>query len=117
MVSGQADQSSSVAMHTLRATASSSLALAEGSYIYSLEACSPGRFAAISSDDSLRTFDAASLDHVSLVAAGIHEGVTSLQAYDEQQQLLATGGRDGKVKLWDLRQNAAVVGMETCKFF
>lgn len=104
-------------MHTLKATASSSLSLAQGSYIYSLEASSPGSFAAISSDDSLRTFDATSLNHVSLVATDIHRGVTSLKSYDGNQQLLATGGRDGKVKLWDLRKgkNAAVVGMETCR--
>ncbi|KAA8651619.1 WD repeat protein [Aspergillus tanneri] len=103
-------------MHTLKTTASSSLALAEGSYIYSIAASSPGSFAAISSDDSLRMFDAAGLNHVSVVAANTHEGVTSLKSYDVGQQLLATGGRDGKVKLWDLRKGknaAVVVAMET----
>ncbi|KAK1144650.1 hypothetical protein N8T08_004954 [Aspergillus melleus] len=102
-------------MHTLKATASSSLSLAEGSYIYSLEASSPDSFAAISSDNSLRTFDAASLSHVSLVATDIHEGVTALKSYNDNQQLLVTGGRDGKVKLWDLRmgKKAAVAVMET----
>ncbi|GAB1203246.1 hypothetical protein APSETT445_001874 [Aspergillus pseudonomiae] len=90
-------------MHTLKATASSSLSLAQDNYIYSIASSSPGSFAAIASDDSLRVFDAASLSHVSVVAADAHKGVTSLKSYDAGQQLLATGGRDGRVKLWDLR--------------
>ncbi|KAL5362161.1 WD domain protein [Aspergillus floccosus] len=104
-------------MHTLQATASSSLSLAEGNYIYAIAAASPGSFAAISSDDSLRVFDAAGLAHVSVVAADTHTGVTSLRSYSVDQQLLATGGRDGKVKLWDLRsgKNSAVMEVETSK--
>ncbi|GAB1194792.1 hypothetical protein APSETT444_004042 [Aspergillus pseudonomiae] len=102
-------------MHTLKATASSSLSLAQDNYIYSIASSSPGSFAAIASDDSLRVFDAASLSHVSVVAADAHKGVTSLKSYDAGQQLLATGGRDGRVKLWDLRngKRSAVVEVET----
>ncbi|PYH97274.1 WD40 repeat-like protein [Aspergillus ellipticus CBS 707.79] len=101
-------------MHTLNATSSSSLSLAEGHYIYSLTPSSPTSFAAISSDDSLRVFDTG-LGNASVVATNIHEGVTSLKAYDASQQLLSTAGRDGKVKLWDLRsgKNSAVLELET----
>ncbi|KAF9884840.1 hypothetical protein FE257_001183 [Aspergillus nanangensis] len=104
-------------MHTLKATASSSLSLAEGNYIYSIAAASVGSFAAISSDDSLRVFDAADLSHVSVVAAEAHRGVTSLKSYDVGQQLVATGGRDGRVKLWDVRNgnNSAVMEVGTSK--
>ncbi|KAF5857685.1 hypothetical protein ETB97_005442 [Aspergillus alliaceus] len=102
-------------MHTLKATASSSLSLAQDNYIYSIAASHPGSFAAIASDDSLRVFDAAGLSHVSVIAADAHKGVTSLKSYEVGQQLLATGGRDGKVKLWDLRsgKKSAVVEVET----
>ena len=103
-------------MHTLKATASSSLSLPAENYIYSITAAAPGSsFAAISSDDSLRVFDAADLRRVSVIAAQSHrQGVTALKTYQQQQQLLTTGGRDGKVKVWDLRRGKgeAVVEME-----
>lgn len=104
-------------MYNLRATASSSLSLPADSYIYAIAASAPGTFSAISSDDSLRVFDAASLSRASLVAAKTHDtGVTALKTYGAgDQPLLATGGRDGKVKLWDLRNGtgAAVVEVRT----
>ncbi|PWY80497.1 WD40 repeat-like protein [Aspergillus heteromorphus CBS 117.55] len=102
-------------MHTLSPTASSSLSLARGHYIYSITPSSPALFAAISSDDSLRVFDSNTLNHASVAATNIHEGVTLLKTYDAGQQLLSTAGRDGKVKLWDLRggKSSAVLELET----
>ncbi|OJI96985.1 hypothetical protein ASPVEDRAFT_78730 [Aspergillus versicolor CBS 583.65] len=103
-------------MHTLKETGSSSLALPEDSYIYSIVPSSRTEFAAISSDDSLRIFDANKLNHASLVATNTHDdGVTSLRTYDANNQLVITGGRDGKVKLWDLRhgKNSAAVVVES----
>ncbi|RDW90070.1 WD repeat protein [Aspergillus mulundensis] len=102
-------------MHLLKQTGHSSLGLPEDSYIYSIVPSSRTEFAAISSDDSLRIFDANRLSHTSLLANNAHDGVTSLQTYDASNQLVVTGGRDGKVKLWDLRngKNSAVVAVES----
>ncbi|KAL2824175.1 WD40-repeat-containing domain protein [Aspergillus cavernicola] len=102
-------------MHTLKEADSSSLSLAKDNYIYSIVPSSQAEFAAISSDDSLRIFDVNKLSHASLVANNAHDGVTSLRTYDASKQLVMTGGRDGKVKLWDLRggKNSAVVAVET----
>lgn len=105
-------------MYTLQQADSSSLSLAQDNYIYSIVPSSHTEFAAISSDDSLRVFDANRLSHVSLVANSTHDGVTSLQTYDASNQVLITSGRDGKVKVWDLRsgKNSAVVAVESCEF-
>lgn len=102
-------------MHTLNAVAASSLGLPAENYIYSIAASAPGSFAAISSDDSLRVFDAANLDRVSVVSRTTHAGgVTSLRSYATgDSQLLATGGREGTVRVWDVRAGNAVVEMET----
>lgn len=101
-------------MHTLKAIASSSLGLPAENYIYSIAASAPGYFAAISSDDSLRVFDAANLDRVSVVSHKTHDGVSALRSYTAgDAQLLVTGGRDGTVKVWDVRAGNAVVEMET----
>lgn len=103
-------------MHTLQATASSSLSLPPGTYIYAIAATSPSssgtqpqhQFAAISSDDSLRLFDGHSLQPTAVVTAKSHGGgVTALREYPGCNGagvfLLATAGRDGAVRLWDVR--------------
>lgn len=106
-------------MHTLKAVASSTLSLPADNYIYSIVPSAPGTFAAISSDDSLRVFDAADLDRGSVVSPATHKGVTALRSFAMgESHLLATGGRDGKVKVWDVRagNGSPVVEMETGEF-
>ncbi|KAJ5819315.1 hypothetical protein N7474_004906 [Penicillium riverlandense] len=107
-------------MHTLTPIAASSLSLPTDSYIYSITPAAPGSFAAISSDDSLRVFDAANLNRGSVVAPKTHDGgVTALRTYSSgDAQLLTTAGRDGRLRLWDARagNGSAVVEMETGRF-
>lgn len=83
--------------------ASSTLDLPPGSYIYSIDKRS-GACAVISSDDSLRRFDGATLR---LQAGGLvertHAGVTCLRAFDEEGNVWVTAGRDGFVRCWDMR--------------
>ena len=83
--------------------ASSTLDLPPGSYIYSIAQRS-GVYAVISSDNSLRSFDGATLR---LQPGGLvektHAGVTCLRAFDEEGNVWATAGRDGCVRCWDLR--------------
>lgn len=103
-------------MHTLKAVASSNLSLPADNYIYSIVASTPGTFAAISSDDSLRLFDAADLNRGSVISNAAHNGVTTLQSFSiGESHLLATGGRDGKVRIWDVRagNGTPAVEMET----
>lgn len=100
--------------------ASSTLSLPADNYIYSIVPSAPGTFAAISSDDSLRVFNAADLDRASVISDATHNGgVTALRSFAMgESHLLATGGRDGKVKVWDVRagNGSPVVEMETGEF-
>lgn len=88
--------------------ASSSLDLPTGSYIYSILGRS-GAYAVISSDDSLRLFDGATLR---LRPGGVvdrtHAGVTCLRAFDGEGNVWLTAGRDGFVRCWDLRAGKKV---------
>jgi WD40 repeat protein len=111
-------------MHALQPTAASSLSLLSGTYIYAIAevpSSSAGRrqFAAISSDDSLRIFDGQSLQPLTVVSAKTHEGVTSLNG--TLPGFLATAGRDGAVRLWDVRSGhssgKADVEMKVGMFF
>jgi WD40 repeat protein len=84
----------------------SALSLPGQSYIYSLARGSGETLAAISSDSSLRLFDRHTLQ---LLPNGVLEnthlggGVTCLAEAGDGGNLLATGGRDGRAKVWDVR--------------
>lgn len=104
------------ACQLLRQQQQSSLSLPHGSYIYDI--CPSGNgddaLAAVSSDNSLRRFDKNTLQ---LLPDGIFKdihpgkngGVTCIHdipdgsAGANGKNLLATAGRDGTVKLWDVR--------------
>ena len=90
-------------MQLLSPLFSTSLSLPPDSYIYTLAPTS-GSLAALSSDDSLRVFDPSAPTHVTFTQKSVNQSVTSLKACSEG--VLATAGRDGAVRFWDVRQRA-----------
>lgn len=89
--------------HTLHATSSTSLGTAAGSYIYTLASASTDILAAASSDDSLRLFSPSTLAARGCVVRA-HDGITCLVRVGEN--VLATAGRDGCVRVWDVRDGS-----------
>lgn len=82
---------------------SSTLDLPANSYIYTLVPTSRG-LAAISSDDSLRLFDSSSPSSQPLTWSNVNTSVTCLKGFDNN--VVATAGRDGLVKFWDVREKS-----------
>ncbi|KAF2095942.1 WD40 repeat-like protein [Rhizodiscina lignyota] len=102
-------------MRHLKLSASSSLSLPPDSYIYNILPLSartspiayapPTRLAALCSDDSVRILDAKSLE-ANGVLKDVNESVTCLERFardGEECNVLATTGRDGRVRFWDVR--------------
>ncbi|KAL2351463.1 WD domain-containing protein [Cryomyces antarcticus] len=83
-------------------TASTTLALPAGSYIYTLLP-TPAGIAALSSDDSVRLFSADTLA-VTHVLPNTNKSVTSLKPVSAGGEVVATAGRDGVVRCWDSRE-------------
>ncbi|KAB2578206.1 WD repeat containing protein [Lasiodiplodia theobromae] len=96
-------------MRTAKLVAESDLSLPKDSYIYSLRQTN-SFLTALSSDNSIRTFDPKTLQ---LLPGGVigsaHSSVTCLETYSEDGNVLATAGRDGLVKCWDRRTKKAVM--------
>ncbi|KAF2140189.1 uncharacterized protein K452DRAFT_288955 [Aplosporella prunicola CBS 121167] len=101
-------------MRTATPLTASNLSLPPDSYIYALSPAGSSALAALSSDDSVRWFDPASLQLLpDGVVKNAHRSVTCLKAWDEH--VLATAGRDGAVRLWDRRTEGAVGGVSVPK--
>ena len=98
--------------------ASSNLSLPEDSYIYQLIPIhESSSLAAISSDDSLRLFDTASLQlKTDGLLDTVHDGITCLKAFDADRSCLLTAGKDATVRCWDLRSPRPVFELEHCRF-
>lgn len=103
-------------MRTAKLVAESDLSLPKDSYIYSLRQTN-SFLTALSSDNSIRTFDPKTLQ---LLPGGVigsaHSSVTCLETYSEDGNVLATAGRDGLVKCWDRRTKKAVMEFRVRKY-
>lgn len=98
--------------------ASSSLSLPKDSYIYKvIPVHGTQSLAAISSDDSLRLFDAASLRLSSNgLRDKVHDGVTCLNSFSADRSCILTAGRDAVVRCWDLRSREAAFEIKHRRF-
>ena len=89
--------------------ATSDVFLRDGSYVYQILPIR-SHLAAISSDDSLRLVDPATLREAPNGAfSTVHAGVTSLRAPKSSSGMLITAGRDAAVKGWDLRSGGPTI--------
>lgn len=92
-------------------TTTSILSLPADSYIYKIIQVN-SNLAAISSDDSLRLVDLKTLHEIpGGVLDNVHDGVTCLQAVDDDPNSVMTAGRDAVVQRYDLRN-----GQKTMQF-
>ncbi|KAI9719394.1 MAG: hypothetical protein M1812_003465 [Candelaria pacifica] len=93
---------------SLSTLVASDLSLPPGSYIYSLLPAADC-LTAISSDNSLRVFDQETLKlKPGGVFENVNQGVTCVKRADHEGNTLATGGRDGAVRYWDLRSGKKI---------
>jgi WD40 repeat protein len=103
---------------------SSNLGLPPNSYIYKVLSTSPRQdsltytlsdtLAVISSDDSLRLLDPATLDLLPDGFVKVNTSVTCLERVDDAaSNLIATAGRDGLVNFWDKRSKKKALGIQS----
>jgi WD40 repeat protein len=105
--------------------ASSDAGLPPNSYIYKIISTAPrqdpltysklDQLAIISSDDSLRFLDAATLSvSPNGVLKNVNEKVTCLErANDAPSNIVATAGRDGFIRFWDKRTGQKALEIES----
>jgi WD40 repeat protein len=113
-------------MAPLIQTLNSNLGLPPNSYVYKILSASPrqdpltylstaDQLAVISSDDSLRFFDPATLQVLpNGVIEDVNKGVTCLERVDDaRSNLVATAGRDGLINFWDKRSRGRAMAIES----
>lgn len=103
-------------MYTLDATDSYEITKPKGTYIYEIIEVADG-IVSISSDNSLRLIDPRSLSTEPLYTLPkLHTEITSLKALDADSSIVCTAGRDGKVRITDLRQRSRIAELSSSKF-
>lgn len=104
-------------MYTLDATDSYSIEKPKGVYIYEIIEVADG-IVSLSSDNSIRLIDPRSLSTEPLYTlAKAHAEVTCLKALDADNSIVCTAGRDGKVRITDLRQRSKIAELSSSKSF
>ena len=105
-------------MYNLHCTNTFAISDPPNTYIYDIVPCAGG-LAAISSDDSLRLLDLLALNSAPLNSIRrVNTDVTCLRALgDENAEVVATAGRDGRVCLLDPRSGVKVGEVRSGRFF
>lgn len=101
-------------MYTLDATDSYAIEKPAGTYIYDIIEVADA-IVSISSDDSLRLINPRSLSEQLYTLPKIHAEVTCLKALDADNYIVCTAGRDGKVRITDLRQKLRIAELSSSK--
>lgn len=87
------------------------------SYIYEIVSSAVG-IAAISSDDALRVLNPAHLSGPELFTLPqVHNAVTCLSILDMAGNVFGTAGRDGEIKIWDVRCGQLVASTNSGWYF
>jgi len=102
-------------MYSLYSSSSFAVTSPANTYIYELATVANG-VASVSSDNILRLHDPLALQKPLASVPKIHNEVTVLKTLDAESSIVCTAGRDGKVKIWDLR-NEGLVGEVRCGKF
>jgi len=102
-------------MYSLYSSSSFAVTSPADTYIYELSTVANG-IASVSSDNILRLHDPLALQKPLACVPKIHDEVTVLKTLDAENSVVCTAGRDGKVKIWDLR-NGGLVGEVRCGKF
>jgi len=112
-------------MAPLVQTLKADLGLLPNSYIYKILSTSPrqdpltytntDQLAVISSDDSLRFFDPATLRVLpDGILKDVNKGITCLERVDDAEgNLVATAGRDGLINFWDKRSRGKAMAIQS----
>ena len=102
-------------MYTLDATDSCEITKPKSTYIYDIIEVADG-IVSISSDNSLRLIDPRSLSTEPLYTLPkLHTEVTCVKALDADNSIVCTAGRDGKVRITDLRQRSRIAELSSSK--
>jgi WD40 repeat protein len=112
-------------MAPLVQTLKANLGLPANSYIYKILSTSPrqdpltytntDQLAVISSDDSLRFFDPATLQVLpDGIVKDVNKGITCLERVDDAEgNMVATAGRDGLIDFWDKRSRSKAMAIHS----
>lgn len=103
-------------MYTLDASSAYAIEKPQGTYVYDIIEVADG-IVSISSDDQIRLHNPLSLESDPIYSISkSHAEITCLKALDADNSIVVTAGRDGKVRVSDLRQRSTITEVRSSKW-